>query len=37
VCYQSFPAGALPPELTNENPRGLMRLVNSQLTRDPLA
>ncbi len=37
VCYQSFPASALPPELANENPRGLMRLVNSQLTRDPIA
>ncbi len=36
VCYQSFPAGALPPELANDNPRGLMRLVNNQLTRDPI-
>lgn len=37
VCYQAFPPSALPPELTNENPRGLMRLVNNKLTRDPLA
>ena len=34
VCYQSFPADLLPPELRNENPRGIMRIVNSQLTRD---
>ena len=36
VCYQAFPASALPPELADANPRGLMRLVNGQLTRDPL-
>ena len=33
ICYQSFPADALPPELRNENPGGLMRLVNGALTR----
>jgi alpha-ketoglutaric semialdehyde dehydrogenase len=36
VCYQSFPASALPPELADANPRGLMRLVNGTLTRDAL-
>jgi NADP-dependent aldehyde dehydrogenase len=36
VCYQSFPASALPPELADANPSGLMRLVNGQLTRAPL-
>ncbi len=36
VCYQNFPPGALPPELLNDNPRSLMRLVNSTLTRDPV-
>jgi NADP-dependent aldehyde dehydrogenase len=36
VSYQNFPADALPPEVQNENPRGLMRLVNGQLTRDPI-
>jgi len=36
ICYQSFPASALPPELADANPRGLMRLVNNQLTRTPL-
>ena len=35
VCYQNFPADALPPELQDTNPRGIMRLVNGQLTRDP--
>jgi NADP-dependent aldehyde dehydrogenase len=34
VCYQNFPAGALPQELQNENPSGLMRLVNGKHTRD---
>ncbi|MHA3774275.1 aldehyde dehydrogenase (NADP(+)) [Verrucomicrobiota bacterium sgz303538] len=34
VCYQSFPASALPPELQDNNPRGIMRLVNGKLTRD---
>jgi NADP-dependent aldehyde dehydrogenase len=36
VCYQSFPASALPPELIDANPRGIMRLVNGQLTRAAL-
>jgi NADP-dependent aldehyde dehydrogenase len=33
VCYQNFPTDALPPELASENPRGLMRRVNGELTR----
>jgi len=37
VCYQAFPASALPPELADANPRGLMRLVNGQLTREAVA
>lgn len=36
VCYQAFPGSALPPELTDANPRGIMRLVNNKLTREPL-
>jgi NADP-dependent aldehyde dehydrogenase len=36
VCFQAFPASALPPELQDDNPRGLMRLVNNQLTRNPI-
>ena len=37
VCLQNLPASALPPELLDANPRGLMRLVNGQLTRAPIA
>jgi NADP-dependent aldehyde dehydrogenase len=33
VCYQDFPDAALPPELQNANPLGLMRLVNGAFTR----
>jgi NADP-dependent aldehyde dehydrogenase len=36
VCFQSFPANLLPEELSDANPRQLMRLVNGQLTRDPI-
>lgn len=34
VCYQDFPQAALPAELKNENPLGVMRLVNGVHTRD---
>jgi NADP-dependent aldehyde dehydrogenase len=37
VCYQNFPEALLPEELRNANPRKIMRLVNGQLTRDPVA
>jgi 2,5-dioxopentanoate dehydrogenase len=33
VCYQDFSDPALPPELQNANPLGLMRLVNGTFTR----
>jgi len=36
VCYQNFPEHLLPPELQNANPCKIWRLVNGQLTRDPL-
>lgn len=36
VCYQNFPDSALPPELQNSNPLGLMRLVNGAHTREAL-
>jgi alpha-ketoglutaric semialdehyde dehydrogenase len=36
VCYQSFPPDALPAELRDGNPNGIMRLVNGSLTRDPV-
>ena len=34
VCYQDFPQAALPDELKNENPLGILRLVNGVYTRD---
>jgi 2,5-dioxopentanoate dehydrogenase len=36
VCYQDFPPHLLPMPLQNANPRGLLRLINGQPTRDPL-
>ncbi len=36
VCYQDFPQSALPEELADANPRGLWRLVDGGLTREPL-
>lgn len=37
VCYQAFPEHLLPPELRNANPRKIWRLINGQLTRDPIS
>jgi NADP-dependent aldehyde dehydrogenase len=34
VCYQDFPQAALPDELKDQNPLGIMRLVDGVLTRD---
>jgi 2,5-dioxopentanoate dehydrogenase len=36
VCLQNFPDQSLPPELKNDNPRKIWRLVNGEPTRDPL-
>jgi alpha-ketoglutaric semialdehyde dehydrogenase len=36
VCYQNLPQGALPAELRNENPLGVLRMVNGAMTRDAL-
>jgi NADP-dependent aldehyde dehydrogenase len=36
VCYQDFPQAALPDELKDANPLGIMRLIDGQLTRDAL-
>jgi 2,5-dioxopentanoate dehydrogenase len=33
ICYQDFPDTALPLELLQANPLGIMRLVNGKLTR----
>jgi NADP-dependent aldehyde dehydrogenase len=37
VTWQNFPESLLPPELRNANPTGIMRLVNSELTRNPIS
>src|SRR5512146_164361 len=34
VCYQDFPQGALPVELKDENPLGILRMVDGVFTRD---
>jgi alpha-ketoglutaric semialdehyde dehydrogenase len=36
VCYQDFPQAALPPELRDDNPRNIWRLVDGQMTKDPV-
>lgn len=36
VCYQDIPDSALPAELKNANPLGIWRLVDGELTRQPL-
>ena len=36
VCYQDAPASLLPPELQDDNPRGIWRMVDGTLTRAPL-
>jgi NADP-dependent aldehyde dehydrogenase len=35
-CYQNFPQSALPEELRDENPLGILRLVDGVPTRHPL-
>lgn len=37
VCYQGFPDVALPEALKNANPRGIWRMVNGEMTRNPVA
>jgi NADP-dependent aldehyde dehydrogenase len=37
VCYQSFPDHVLPAELQDANPHGIWRMVDGQMTREPLA
>ena len=34
VCFQSFPDAALPEELRNANPLGLLRMIDGAYTRD---
>jgi NADP-dependent aldehyde dehydrogenase len=35
VCYQGFPDPCLPAELKNNNPLGIWRMVDGELTRKP--
>jgi len=37
VCFQNFPDDQLPPELRNENVRGIWRLVDGALTKNDVA
>jgi alpha-ketoglutaric semialdehyde dehydrogenase len=36
VCYQNFPDSALPAALQNNNPLGILRLVDGVYTRDAI-
>jgi NADP-dependent aldehyde dehydrogenase len=36
VCWQGFPETALPDELRDANPLGILRMINGQTTRDPV-
>lgn len=36
ICYQGFPDAALPDELKDANPLGIWRLVDGQITREPV-
>ena len=36
-CYQGFPDSALPDELKDGNPLGIWRMVDGEMTREPVA
>jgi alpha-ketoglutaric semialdehyde dehydrogenase len=36
LCYQNFPESALPPELKDENPLRIWRMVDGEMTRSPI-
>lgn len=36
VCWQGFPESALPDELRNANPLGILRMIDGATTRDPV-
>jgi 2,5-dioxopentanoate dehydrogenase len=36
VCYQNLPQSALPAELKDENPLGVLRMVNGEMTREKI-
>ncbi|MGA9041138.1 MAG: aldehyde dehydrogenase (NADP(+)) [Terriglobales bacterium] len=37
VCYQGFPDAALPDELKDANPLGVWRMVDGEMTRQPIS
>ena len=37
VCYQGFPDAALPEELRDENPLGIWRMLDGEMTRGPVS
>lgn len=36
VCYQAFPDSALPAELKNANPLAIWRMINGEMSRNPV-
>jgi NADP-dependent aldehyde dehydrogenase len=36
ICYQDFPQSALPDALKDENPLGIWRMINGNITRNPV-
>ena len=36
LCYQNWPQDALPPELRDDNPRGIWRMIDGELTKEPV-
>ena len=36
LCYQGFPNSALPQELQDANPLGIWRMIDGELTREPV-
>ena len=37
VCYQNFPDSSLPEALQNNNPLGILRLVDNDYNRNPIS
>jgi len=37
LCYQGFPDAALPEELRDENPLGIWRMLDGEMTREPVS